>query len=542
MSETRYERRDEEESTRRPRKHKLRLGIVGVFLAAVLTVGGLTVQEYSAPPTEPKDCAVHAVVSPLAADAARPQSFPGRLTDRHGTVNDASCLNPTSVYGVAHPRSDSDVRRALSFARENGLSVAVAGTQHSMGGQSSFPGALVLDTGGMDRVQVNADSATVRVQAGATWRRVLEAVHPRGLSVAAMPSIDVLSVGGTISSNAHGADFRTGSLASTVRSLTVMRADGSVQVLTRHREPRLFRAVVGGYGLFGVILEAELDLVPSEVYDFDQRTVDTADFPALFASRIEPDSRQRLMYAHLSTAPGSLLEQAIVYTYRRTATAGERVPALRRAPDSRFARLVFNLARTGSLGQALKWRAQRDLLPRLRSCRRSRNEALRDGEACLVARNQAMYNGLGLLKNRLEQYTDILQEYFVPHDRLVPFIRDARAILTDHEAVLMNASIRVVHEDDIMLSYANGERFSLVFYLSQEVTDHGSRDMASLTRELVDAALRHGGTFYLPYQQHYTSQDLERAYPRIGEFFALKRRYDPDRLFVNHFYSRYAGV
>lgn len=36
-----------------------------------------------------------------------------------------------------------------------------------------------------------------------------------------------------------------------------------------------------------------------------------------------------------------------------------------------------------------------------------------------------MYNDLALLRNRIPQYTDILQEYFLPPDRLVPFLRAA---------------------------------------------------------------------------------------------------------------------
>ncbi|MCW3156984.1 hypothetical protein [Micropruina sonneratiae] len=64
--------------------------------------------------------------------------------------------------------------------------------------------------------------------------------------------------------------------------------------------------------------------------------------------------------------------------------------------------------------------------------------------------------------------------------------------------------------------------------------------MARLTRTLVDRALARGGTFYLPYQQHYTRDDLARAYPRIEEFFALKRRHDPGLLFMNSLHGRYA--
>jgi FAD/FMN-containing dehydrogenase len=524
------------------RARKLRLGLVGLCLTTVLTVGGLAVQEYSAGPTEAKDCAIHALPTPVVNDAqTTPAVFPGHLTDRRGTVNDASCLNRTPVYGVAHPRTADEVGQALAFAREQGLEVSVGGTRHSMGGQSSFHGGLVLDMRDMDKIHVDPSRHTVRVQAGAVWRDVLEAVHAQGLSVKAMPSIDILSVGGTLSSNAHGVDFRTGSLASTVRSLRIMRADGTVQTVDRQHNPQLFRAAIGGYGLFGVILEAELDVVDSEMYRFEQRTIDYRDFPDLFADEILPDPRHRMMFAHLSTAPDTLLKQAIVYTYDRTAeSSAEPVPPLRRASDSRFARFVFNLARTGELGQSLKWKAQRDLLPHFRSCRRSRNEALRDAEACLVARNQAMYNGLGLLRNRLSQYTDILQEYFVPHDQFVAFLDDTRQLLREHDAVLMNAGIRVVHDDDIMLSYSGGERFSLVLYLSQQVSEHGNQDMADLTRKLVDVALRHGGSFYLPYQQYYTREQLKRAYPQVDAFFALKRKYDPDLLFMNSFYSRYA--
>jgi FAD/FMN-containing dehydrogenase len=525
---------------RSPGRRRARLVVVGLLLVVVLETGVLF-ERYSSPPAAAKDCAVHA--SPEArsvAPRAVVDAYPRWLTQERGTVNDASCLNRTPVYGVARPRSAEELRRALAFARSHGLAVAVSGTRHSMGGQASFPRALVLDMREMDRVDVDDAADTVRVGGGATWRQVLEASHARGLSVAAMPSIDVLSVGGTLSANAHGADFRTGSLASTVRSLTVMTADGELRTVDRQSDAELFRAVIGGYGLFGVIVEAELDLVPGAMYRLSQRTVRTSDFPTVFADEVLPDERKRLMYAHLSTSPASFLEEAIVYTYETVEGYDEPMPSLRADQDSRVARLVLNVARHGGLGQRLKWSSQKHLLPRVRSCHQSRNEALRAAEACLVSRNQAMYNGLGLLRNRLTRYTDVLQEYFVPHDRLVPFLRDARHVLKAHDAQLLSASIRVVHDEEILLDYARGERFSVVLYLSQEVSAAGTRDMASICTQLVESSLGHGGTFYLPYQQHYSGEQLRRAYPTVDAFFALKRRHDPDLLFMNAFYSRFA--
>jgi len=509
-----------------------------------LGIGAEQFTVWSGAPARAKDCIVHPVPAPVSQAPPRtaapqmPAAYPGALR-RGGSVNDASCLNRTRVYGVVRPRSIADVRQALAFAGQHDLVVSIAGTQHAMGGQASHPGSLVLDMRGFDSVTVDEVGRTATVQSGATWHRVLQSVHPAGLSVATMPSIDVLSVGGTVSVNAHGLDFRAGSLSSTIRSLRVMLADGTVHRVSRTQEADLFRSVVGGYGLFGVVLDVELELVESEMYQLRSRVIDYRDFPRFFDSEVAGDDRVRLTYTHLSTSPKSLLREAIVYTYERT-DVPEPIPALEGRGSDRFGRLVLNLARTGDLGQRLKWRAQRDLLPHVRGCTQARNEALRIAEACLVARNQAMYESLGLLNNRLPQYTDVLHEYFLPHDQLVPFLDDLRTQLGTHDARLLNASVRSVHREDIALDYAQGDRFSVVLYLSQKVSADGNADMADLTRHLVAASLDRGGTFYLPYQQHYTREQVARAYPGLDDFFATKRRYDPALRFQNSFYANYA--
>jgi hypothetical protein len=65
--------------------------------------------------------------------------------------------------------------------------------------------------------------------------------------------------------------------------------------------------------------------------------------------------------------------------------------------------------------------------------------------------------------------------------------------------------------------------------------------MRRLTGELIDLAARQGGTFFLPYQLHYTAEQLARAYPRAAEFFAAKRRWDPAGLFTSTFYERFGS-
>jgi FAD/FMN-containing dehydrogenase len=60
-------------------------------------------------------------------------------------------------------------------------------------------------------------------------------------------------------------DHRAGSVGRSVRRMRVMLADGSIRDISREDDPQLFGHVVGGYGLFGIILDAELDVTDNVV-------------------------------------------------------------------------------------------------------------------------------------------------------------------------------------------------------------------------------------------------------------------------------------
>jgi len=497
--------------------------------------------QYAADPIGEKDCpppgdgkAAAPTGVPIAASIPPLPWAPGV-----GTVNDASCLDRTPVYGVVAVRDVEDIRNALRYARENRLKVSVAGVRHSMGGQAFAPGAVMLDMTGFNRITLDAERKVVTVQSGATWHDIQNTLHPR-FAVKAMQSTDIFTVGGSISVNAHGMDHRAGSVGRTVRAMRVMLADGSVRTVSREEDPALFRLVVGGYGLFGVILDADLEVADNVVYRSERRLVDYREFPRIFHDEIEPAPRIGLLYGHLATAPPAFLGEMLLYTYTTVDAPGATIPPLGEVTGVKLRRLVFNLAKHGTLPMRLKWLAEKHLEPRLESCPVSRNQALGEGEGCLVSRNQPMHDSVRYLKNALPEETDILHEYFVPRDRLVPFVDGLRRIVSEQRAMLLNASVRVVHAEDNALSYAPADAFAVVLYLNQRTDAEGTARMARLTGSLIDLCAEQGGRFFLPYQLHYSAAQLRRAYPEADAFFAAKREYDPERLFTNRFYEKYA--
>jgi len=495
----------------------------------------------AADPKGPKDCG--SILPPLPAPKPAPPETAAAAqpvwAQRGGTVNDASCLDRTPVAGVVAPRSEAEVAGALAFARARGLTVSAAGVKHSMGGQAFQRGGLVLDMRAMNAFHLDRERRTVTVGGGATWHDIQKAIHP-DFAVKAMQSTDIFTVGGSISVNAHGMDHRAGAVLGSIRSLRVMLANGTALTVSPTENEQLFRHVVGGYGLFAVILSAELEVVPNDVYRSERAVIAYRDFPALYR-RIEADPSVRLMYAHLSTSPGSLLDETLVYTYRRV----DSDQGLERAPlgevgSTKMRRLTVNLAKHGALFQRLKWWSEKTLEHRFESCTITRAQAMGDGEACLVSRNDPMHDSVAYLRNALRKETDILHEYFIPRDRLIPFLDGLRRLVRTHDANLLNASIRAVDSEPTALSYAPDKAFSVVLYLNQKTNDEGNRRMARLTSDLIDLASDQGGRFFLPYQLHYTAAQLQRAYPEIGAFFAAKRDWDPGGLFGNSWYARYA--
>jgi FAD/FMN-containing dehydrogenase len=150
-----------------------------------------------------------------------------------------------------------------------------------------------------------------------------------------------------------------------------------------------------------------------------------------------------------------------------------------------------------------------------------------------------MHDSVAYIRNNLRSETDILHEYFIPRDQFIPFVDGLRRIVQEHDVNLLNASVRVIHPESNFLNYAPAEMYSIVLYINQPVTSEGSEKMGVVTRELIDLTAEVNGRFFLPYQLHYTPEQLQRSYPMIGDFFAAKKAYDPEGLFTNTWYEKY---
>jgi FAD/FMN-containing dehydrogenase len=462
----------------------------------------------------------------LARTAYRDRNVIERLPA--GYADDISRMNKAKIAETwdipANPeKAEEQLHDLLQRAQASGLHVSIAGARHSMGGQTIYPGGIAINMLPFKAMELDEGKNLLHVQAGAKWADVIPYLDKHGRSIEVMQSDNSFTVGGSLSVNCHGWQYGRPPIASTVASFRLMKADGSVVRCSRSENKELFSLVLGGYGLFGVILDADLRVVANERLRLEQYIVPLDRAMESFERKLREKPGVRMVYARMNITPQRMFDEVLVNMFYPESGP---VPHLTEAGSRWLPRVVFRGSAGSADGKELRWSAETKIQPYL--------------AGKVFSRNQLMNDNAEWYLDRSADTTDILHEYFVRRQSSGRFLSAARRIICKHNGDLLNVTVRDVETDsDTFLKYANQHMVAFVMFFSQPRTASGDAQMQQMTRELIDAALDAGGRYYLPYRLHGTMAQFRRAYPQADEFFALKRRYDPQELFQNQFYLKY---
>jgi FAD/FMN-containing dehydrogenase/Fe-S oxidoreductase len=147
--------------------------------------------------------------------------------------------------GVVVARSEEDVERALSAARDVGLSITPRGTGTSLAGQATAPG-LALDVSEMRRaLEVDLEERRCVVEPGLVQGELNAMVEPHGLVFGADTSTsDVATLGGMVGNNSAGMrSLVYGMTSDQVLGLRCVLASGeTVDLVSLNREEARGRA------------------------------------------------------------------------------------------------------------------------------------------------------------------------------------------------------------------------------------------------------------------------------------------------------------
>jgi hypothetical protein len=161
---------------------------------------------------------------------------------------------------IARCAGTADVVRAVNFARDNRVPVAVRGGGHSFPGHSVCDGGLVIDLSAMKGIRVDPAARTVRAQAGAKWIDFDHETQAFGLATTGGTASDTGIAGLTLGGGLGWLSSKHGLTVDNLISADVVTADGGFLMASATENQDLFWGLRGGSGNFGVVTSFEYRL------------------------------------------------------------------------------------------------------------------------------------------------------------------------------------------------------------------------------------------------------------------------------------------
>lgn len=452
-----------------------------------------------------------------------------------------SALNPTRIARRFEPRSAEEVAASVRLARKAGQPLAIAGGRHAMGGQQFLTDGWLLDLRQLRGFRrLDLERGRLEAEAGITWPGLMrDYLLPQGGAPMQwglrqkQTGADRLTLGGAVAANIHGRVLQGGPFVQDIESLEVVDALGELRRCSRTENAELFRHVVGGYGLFGVVTAAELRLVPRVQVE---RVVTMGTVDEL-AEALQERIDAGFLYGDFQFATwqgnDDFLRTGVLSCYRPVHDP-RPIPLDQRRLSQRNWNHLLELAHTD---------------------KRRAFEVFT--EFYLATSGQRYYTDTHQLNLYLEDYhgpldrqlgacvrgSEMITELYVPRDRLAAFMDAVRADFRAHQTNVIYGTIRLIDADtESALPWARSSWACVIFNLHIDHTPQDIERAGDAFRRLIDRAIDQGGSYYLTYHHFARADQLLAAHPGIRGFLDAKTRLDPEGCFQSDWYRHVRGL
>jgi len=456
-------------------------------------------------------------------------------------VNDVHTeLNPTLVDRVVRPTSVSEIQNLIKNCGRHGKMVSVSGSRHATGGQQFAAHSTLLDMRDLNRVlSLDAKTGILGVESGIEWPELIQ-----GYSNLQKDAVtwgirqkqgggNRMTLGGALAANAHGHCLGAAPMIGDVEWLEIVTADGSVKKCSRRGNAELFSLAVGGYGLFGIITAVGLRLVRRGKVrrHVEARTI--AELVALIEGRAAAGAPYGYFQYSIDETSADFLRAGILTTYENVSP---ETPLGTESTDI-DAKLVTALIEIAHRDRGSAYR------------RYAKLELSKDGNVEWSDLHQLSTYPAGYhpeIEKRLGADfvgADLILEVYVPRNELIPLLEESRRILLASEMPLVYGTVRFIEPDkDSFLAWAKKRYACVIFSPHTSGETQALRKTSDVCRQLIRAANKRGGSFYLTYNRFATRDELASAYPQFSDFLKLKKQYDPRETFQSDWYRYYKSL
>jgi decaprenylphospho-beta-D-ribofuranose 2-oxidase len=428
-----------------------------------------------------------------------------------------------SVAAVLSTPDVDTVVKAVTQADARG--VIARGLGRSYGDNAQNGGGLVVDMTALNRIHtIDADTHLVDVDAGVNLDQLMRAALPMGLWVPVLPGTRQVTVGGAIACDIHGKNHHSaGSFGNHVRSMDLLTADGEITSLTPDgQDSDLFWATVGGNGLTGIILRATIAMTPTETAYFiadGDVTSGLDETIAIHSDGSESNYTYSSAWFDAISAPPKLGRAAI--SRGSLATLDQLPKKLQRNPlkfDAPQLLTIPDIVPNGMLVSKYTFGPIGELWYRKSGTYRGKVQNLTQ-----------FYHPLDMFGEWNRAYGPAgfgQYQFVVPTEAVEEF----KAILVDLQ--------RSGHYSflNVFKLFGPGNRAPLSFPIPgwNVCVDFPIKPgLNEFLNDLDRRVLEFGGRLYTAKDSRTTAEMFHAMYPRIDEWIAVRRKVDPDGVFVS---------
>ena len=229
---------------------------------------------------------------------------------------------------------NTDVMRAVEFARSQHLAVAVRGGGHSSPGYSVCDDGMVIDLSQMKGISIDPVQGRARTQAGLRLFEFVSGTQALGLATTAGTVGGTGLAGLTLGGGIGWLMGKYGLTIDNLLSVDIVTADGWVLTANATENPDLFWGVRGGGGNFGIVTSFEFRLHPvttvlagKVIYPLKQ----AREMLRFYREFTAQAADELTAYASLVTTPDGVPAAEITLCYTGSPDEGERhIEALRK--------------------------------------------------------------------------------------------------------------------------------------------------------------------------------------------------------------------
>lgn len=405
---------------------------------------------------------------------------------------------------IVYPSTESEIQQAIINAANQRQQVRVIGTGHSFSALCQTKDVLLSLDKYQGLIAVDKDQCLATVKAGTKLKLLGELLWKEGLAMENMGDIDAQSIAGTISTGTHGTGTSFGTISTQIVALKIINAHGEIKRCSPTENPNLFKAAQVSLGALGVITEITLRCIPSYKLLIKNRKEKLTSVLDSIAERNEQNRNfEYYWFPYTDT----------VWT-KTTNVAESGDPD----KDSYFNYLSELLVENYSFKAICEWAR---MFP-------SQNKMVAKLSAQSVPTvDKLNFSHRVFATMRLVKFKEM--EYNVPADAYQDVMKEVvKLVNSKNYNIHFPIENRWVKEDDIYMSPAYGRKSA---YIACHV--YHKKDGTAYFGDLETIFKKYDGRPHWGKIHTLTGEDVRDRYPMFDAFNTLRKKEDPDGMFLN---------